>query len=314
MNEASAKRRIGLIEQMQTRLEQMLDRLNIDLYALMTAEADRILTAPSQLIKLLTDFEQVSYQPVIIQVGTDILDISDLNQAYFADAVGESMGGRMVTQAAYQQAVKSATINIVEQFGIRPTGKLVPNGLFDLFAQDTTVRREVQQFTYGQKAAGVGVERFKKNLKTFVVGDPDDDNAPAKGVWTRHYETAVFDTYQQADRLSQDSYAGSLNMTAFLYLGGTIAGTRPFCRERDGKCFLRSEIDKMGTSADRYGGYSNKAIGYYSGMIKGGVPVIMQAGGHACRHSWNAISDREAMRRRNDLRKNDNGKLVVMGL
>lgn len=107
---------------------------------------------------------------------------------------------------------------MTDRFGIRPDGEIVSNGLFDLFSKDTTVRRQIQQFAYGQKASGIGLERFKKNLKAFIAGDESSTNpaVPARGVWTRHDNTVAYDT----DQVAQQAFGEGLYVSAFL--GGTI--------------------------------------------------------------------------------------------
>lgn len=303
MTEDDAKKRVTAIENLQNDLDRRIASVDLNLYAQLAASAETILADPKTLSKLLTKFNRTDYLPALQQFGVDILLINDLNASYFEGAIGEELGGELVSQELFNTVKADVEALTVEQFGISASGEVIPGGLFDLFSQDTTVQRQIQQFAYGQKSSGLGLQRFKKNLKNFIIGDPDNPNAPNRGVYSRHYETVAFDAYQQADRVAQQSYAAGLQMTAFLYLGGQIPGTRPWCRVRDGKCFLRSEIEKFGTSADAYGGYENKAIGYFSGKPKGDYSPFINAGGWRCRHHYSAISDREALRRRDDLEK-----------
>jgi hypothetical protein len=311
MTEDDAKKRIARIEAMQARFDNKLASLDKDLLGELLSSADTILANPKTLSRVLGTFEANYHIPVLQQFGVDLLTIKSLNDAYFEGAIGETMGGQLVNQALFENVQRSVEKLMVDQFGITAQGDIVSNGLFDLFSKDTTVRREIQQFAYGQKASGIGLEKFKKNLRRFVEGVPGNPDAPAKGVWKRHYDTVAYDTYQQADRIAQQSFAEGLNMSAFLYLGGTIAGTRLFCRLRDGKVFLRSEIDKMGTPADTYGGYTNKATGAFAGKTPN-YNAFISAGGFFCRHHWSALSDREALRRRPELTKAfPSGKLGI---
>ncbi|MBC3785731.1 hypothetical protein [Spirosoma utsteinense] len=310
MNQDDAKKRIARIEAMQTGFDNKLASLDKDLLAELLNSADKVLANPKTLSRILGSFEEQYHIPVLQQFGADLLTIKSLNDAYFEGAIGDTMGGHLVNQALFENVQLSVERLMVDQFGIAADGEIVKNGLFDLFSKDTTVRREIQQFAYGQKASGIGVEKFKKNLRRFIEGVPGNPDAPAKGIYKRHYDTVAFDTYQQADRVAQQAFAGGLNMTAFLYLGGTIAGTRLFCRVRDGKVFLKSEIDVMGTAQDKYGGYTDKSTGKFAGKNPGYV-AFRDAGGFSCRHHWSALSDRAAMRRRSDLQKSPNGVLTI---
>lgn len=305
MTPDNSRKRVAAIETLQSKFDGLLVSLDKDLLLTLLSSADKILASPKSIIPILGKFSENDYAPVLTQFGADLLVIRSLNESYFADAVGEELAGELVNRELFTTVRNSVRSLFTDQFGVKPTGEVVSDGLFDLFSRDTTVQRQIQQFAYSQRSSGVGLEKFKKNLKAFVTG------TDGKGVYTRHFNTVAYDTYQQADRVAQNAFAAGLNMTAFLYLGGTIAGTRPFCKVRDGKVFLRSEIDKFGTPQDAYGGYEDKATGYFSGKPKVGYSPFISAGGFSCRHSYSALSDREALRRRTDLEKKANGTLTI---
>ncbi len=308
MTPEESQQRVAAIEKLQSGFDNRLATLDRDLLADLLGAADKILASPKALIPLLGKFENRDYASVLTRFGTDLLIIKNLNDGYFEGAIGDTMSGQYVNDVLFENVQQRVERLYVERFGIRPDGEVVSDGLFDLFSRDTTVRRQIQQFAYAQKSSGIGVERFKRNLRAFVTGDAD---GTVRGVYSRHYNAVAYDTYQQADRVMQQEFSAGLNMDAFLYLGGTIAGTRPFCRARDGKVFLRSEIARFGTASDVYGGYENKAAGYFSGKPKSGYAPFTDAGGFFCRHHFSAISDREALRRRDDIEKKPNGTLVV---
>ncbi|GAB4052557.1 hypothetical protein [Spirosoma litoris] len=313
MTEDESKKRIAAIEALQQAFDNRLATLDKDLLAVLLENAESIMANPKTLSLLLGKFDNQYHVPVLQQFGLDILTIKTLNDGYFQGAIGETMGGRMVNDVLFENVAQRVEKLLTDRFGITPDGEIISHGLFDLFSRDTTVRRQIQQFAYGQKSSGVGLERFKKTLKAFIAGDETAASpaVPARGVWSRHYNVVAYDVYQQADRVAQQAFAEGLNMTAFLYLGGKIPSSRPFCVVRDGRCFLKSEIDKMGTPADKYGGYENKATGYFTGKPKSNYAPFSDAGGYSCRHHWSAVSDREALRRREDL-KRVNDKLIVV--
>lgn len=311
MTPEQSKKRVTAIEKLQNAFDGKLASLDADLLAFLLEHADTALANPNQLTKLLISWEQKNHVPVLQQFGLDLIVVRELNEAYFAEAVGETIAGKLVNQALFDKVTTAVQATMTEQFGITATGEIVSNGVFDLFSQDTTVRRQIQQFAYSQKSAKVGLDRFKKNLRQFVEGKEDDPNAPKKGIWSRHYDTVAYDVYQQADRTAQQAFSEGLGMTAFLYIGGKVVSSRPFCVVRDGKVFLRSEIEKFGTPQDAYGGYQDKASGYFQGKPKGGYNPFQSLGGYRCRHHLSAITDREAMRRRPDLENDRKGQLVI---
>jgi hypothetical protein len=87
-----------------------------------------------------------------------------------------------------------------------------------------------------------------------------------------------------------------------LYQGGIIATTRPFCKKRNGKVFTRDEIKLFGTSKDKFGGYERKGDGYFKGKYKSGYNPLTDAGCYNCRHFYNWISNRLAIRLRPELK------------
>lgn len=93
-----------------------------------------------------------------------------------------------------------------------------------------------------------------------------------------------------------------------MYVGGIIENTRPFCKERNRKVFLRSEIALFGTSEDKFGGYVDKSAGLFSGKPKTGYDPFTQCGGYRCRHHWSWLANEYAVRIDKNLIE-ENGKL-----
>lgn len=69
--------------------------------------------------------------------------------------------------------------------------------------------------------------------------------------------------------------ANDAGIDRFLYVGSLVRDSRPFCIERAGRIFTRTEIDSWRNMS-------------WKGKIPGLDPMI-QRGGYNCRHSWQAI-------------------------
>ncbi len=125
----------------------------------------------------------------------------------------------------------------------------------------------------------------------------------------RLYEQS-YDDLNRADRVLQGMAADRLGLKAYIYQGGLIKSSRPFCVVRNGKCFADFEVAAFGTKADKFGGYTNKADGLFSGKSEPYEPLA-DAGGYNCRHGLHAVPNVVALRMRPDLAENDKGELYL---
>lgn len=287
--EEAAKQRISYITRRQELLETAVTDLQASLYERILVSLDKITQDPVFLDRLFREFTQKDHIKVISQFAQDIVNIGKQNDTYFT-AIYEG-----TLPKNYAVAKKEADIYLLERFGLSPAGKVVEDGFLDSFIKDPTIKREVKAFAYKAQTTGMGMEKFKQGFKSLIQGADE-----GQGVLERYYSNYAYDTYQQADSTIQDVVSDKLGLQAAFYAGGTIAGTRAFCRARNGKVFLKSEIALFGTSKDKYGGYSNKALGKFDGKPKNYNPKI-DIGGHSCRHHYNYITDKMAVRRRDDL-------------
>lgn len=115
------------------------------------------------------------------------------------------------------------------------------------------------------------------------------------------FEKTIPEPYVKIDRFIGKEYATALNLNFAVYQGGTIATSRDFCIERNNKVFSRDEIMKFGTSADKFGGYTDKAKGEFQGKNDPYNP-LEDLGGFRCRHSYDWVSDELAYYLRPELK------------
>src|SRR5690625_7002692 len=105
----------------------------------------------------------------------------------------------------------------------------------------------------------------------------------------------------QIDRETNNHMSTDLGLDYANYQGGDIQTTRPFCEERNNIFFTREEISRFGTSADQFGGYTNKSQGHFQGKTSIYDP-FEDLGGYNCRHFYSWISKDLAVRMRPDLK------------
>ena len=113
---------------------------------------------------------------------------------------------------------------------------------------------------------------MKNDIRTFVVGNND-----RLGGLQSQYNTFIYDTFQQIDRLESGIYAKEIGMEAFIYSGGKISTTRKFCCQRNGKIWTVDEAKKWRNLN-------------FQGKNKNYNPLV-DLGGYNCRHSTQYISN-----------------------
>ncbi len=176
--------------------------------------------------------------------------------------------------------------------GLTKENTLSKGGFLEKFVSDDILRQELKDSTYKAISSGKGFRTFKEDLQTLIVGD---DNY--QGGLQRHYRTYAYDSYSMVDRATSNVFANELGLEAFIYGGTIVDNTREFCEKRVGKVWLVSEAKEW------------KDI-EFQGKPKDYDP-LNDLGGYNCMHSTNYISNEEAIRRRDDLKENKEGKLII---
>lgn len=280
-----AKQRMQFIAKRQELLERAVNGLQESLYEAILVNITKIADDPARLEALFNQFTKKYHLKVINQFANDIFQIGKQNSEYFKGI----FEGEIPKNYAAIKA--NADTYLLDRFGLSPSGNIVPEGFIDSFIKDPSIKRELKSYAYKAQSSVKGLEEFKKGFRDIIKGTEN-----SSGVVKRYYNTYSYDTYQQADAVLQNQYSTKLGLTAALYLGGVIEGTRPFCKERNGKVWIKSEIETWATLT-------------FSGKPKNYDP-FQDRGGYGCRHHLNYITDKMAMRRRDDLEINSEGVLI----
>ncbi len=276
-----SEKRIGRIAKMQKALADKVKRAEAYLYEKIIENWSDIRSKPAYLKRAWDDFYVESYEPLFSRFSSDIQTIPDLNVDYFAENASTTR---------VKEIAKIVNGAIEERLGLTAAGRIEPGGYMDTLLKDQTAKRNVQQAFYRMRALK-NETQVKQTMKELVRGVRNEG-----GEVSRFFNQNVYDTYQESDRLAQNVFADKLKLPAAIYTGGLIDGSRPFCRARNRKVFLREEIELFGTSKDAFGGYSNKDAGEFSGKPKNGYDPFTQCGGHRCRHHLSWIGEGYAIR------------------
>lgn len=287
--------RIGIIAKWQKALAKRVKNAENVLYEMLADSFSTLRTKPAYIVKVWDAFYTETYAPLFSRFTADIQQIPAINTEYFAGSVAEAKA------ADIAKVVGNA---IDERLGIDAAGKIIKGRYMDTLLKDTTAQRNVQQFIYRTRAVKSDTV-VKTQMKELVRGVKDQG-----GEISKFFDTNVYDTYQEADRLAQNVNAEQIGLPAAIYVGGIIDGSRPFCIARNRKIFTREEIADFGTPQDTYGGYSDKSTGSFGGKPKNGYDPFTQCGGHRCRHHLSWVSKEYAVRLDKGLEITEAGLLI----
>jgi len=106
-------------------------------------------------------------------------------------------------------------------------------------------------------------------------------DAETVGRLERATRQIVSDTFALSDRAVTNTVADQLGLVWYLYAGGLIDTTRPFCKARNGKYFRKSEVQSWA------------GLGDWQGRMAGTTEetIFLTAGGYNCQHSILPVSE-----------------------
>jgi hypothetical protein len=113
-------------------------------------------------------------------------------------------------------------------------------------------------------------------FRDLIQGDPEK-----VGRLERATRQIVSDTFATSDRAITNEVAEQLGLKFYLYTGGLLKTTRPFCKERNGKFFKKSDVESWGE------------LGDWAGKMEGtnSKTIFQTAGGYNCQHSILPVSE-----------------------
>jgi hypothetical protein len=291
----AAAQRLAAITDLQAQLAGHIDTAQRELLRGLLARLEDTYADPSTVASILAEYQATVALPLAVFYAQALLTLPLHTATYFAT----------LDVAGYQQLRAPLASFLEQRLGVTAAGQPIAGGWLSTIIGDTTAQREVLTYAYQAQASGAGLEAYRAGLTDLVAGA----NNATQGLIGKLYRE-VADSFNQNDRQLQQLSAQRLGLSAYLYQGGLIASSRPFCVTRNGKVFLDWEVEAFGTKADAYGGYTNKAEGLFSGKSQPYDPFV-DCGGWNCRHGLHAIPNLVALRLRPELAENDRGELYL---
>lgn len=280
------KQRIEVILRKQSRLEDLVINLQDDFFNEVLSNYDFLIKSGKNYSQFFANFTKDYHVPVLKKLIEDLRYIIEDAGKYYSEELG-----------AIQETIKKVETSLLTDLGISSTGSILPDSYFSDIVTDTSIKR-----TFRAGLLKFGTERKmtnadKKILDSFIKGD-----SKSLGLFESFYSKEdraggnIFDNYQRADRLAQDRFSTELGVQAWLYVGGLIDTSRPFCTERNGKVFLANEIESWRDLI-------------FQGKPKTGYEPKYDCGGYKCRHTLSGLGNSTAMRLDQTIKEDKNGKL-----
>ena len=124
-----------------------------------------------------------------------------------------------------------------------------------------------------------------KSLRVFIEG-----NENIEGTLERYVKQVAKDAFSVSDRQYTQTITNDLEIEWYVYRGGLVSDSRPFCIMNNAHYFHKKEIEDFGNGIDVDG--SKLTSDELKGRIKGtnSSTIFVYCGGYSCNHSWLPVS------------------------
>ncbi len=245
-------------------LNKLIDKLDVKDGRIQNTNRNKGLL--SSIDAVFAEFSRIEGLAIVNEVVVAIDKVITFNKSYFSEL--DEVGIKDLDLAVRRQ--------MNEWLGIEK-GTLKPNGYLDKLVKDSTIRKEVKDLVIKDVVSQNGLAKMQKSLSVMIEG-----NAEQLGSLAKYYRNFVYDTISATDRIVGMEYANSKGYEFAIYEGGIIKTSRKFCKDRNGKVFHKTEIEKFDPPTAKQANYN---------------PFI-DLGGYGCRHHLNWISTKLALRYR----------------
>lgn len=197
------------------------------------------------------------YEPALADHLKVIPSINELNNDYF-----ETISSAFKPNRVFIQNLQASTIETLNTY-------ILQDGL------TAQIKLPLNEILNQNVNSGGSYTGMVKQLETFIKG-----NNEVEGRLLRYTKTYVSDTLFNYARAYQQAVTSDLGLSWYLYSGGLMDKSRPFCTERAGKFFHENEI-KDWASMEWAG----------KNPLTTESSIFIYAGGYSCRHSLIPVSE-----------------------
>lgn len=232
----------------------LLDLLDYSGGNLVVSEANllRVEALVEEIKDVLTGSE---FEKAVGQLMNEFDEQAVLNYAYFSE-IDEAFAIPSITNAIVkerQSATIASLLDSTNQYLSNPTREALSSAI----------------------QSGASRQDLIDTLRVIVQGDNEID-----GRLLRSTRLVVSDAFALSDAAVTETIAENLGLEWYLYTGGLIDTTRPFCKARNGKFFHKTEVEKWAnlTWSGKMPNTNEKTI-------------FLTRGGYNCQHSLLPVSE-----------------------
>jgi hypothetical protein len=171
----------------------------------------------------------------------------------------------------YKNVLKSSQKNTLKLLSQEAIGKEFVDPMREILSSSVT--------------NGQNFSEAVKTLRNFIEGDDK-----LEGTLERYVKQVAKDSFSISDRQYTQTITNDLEIEWYVYRGGLIASSRPFCTMNNDKYFHKKEIEDFGRGIDIDGKKltPEELQGRKAGTDSSTIFVF--AGGYNCDHSWLPVS------------------------
>jgi hypothetical protein len=226
----------------------------------------------NNLDNIFSEFNRQFGNDIIKEIGEKIIQATALTDNYWRDGIN-------VSDATFA-SMKENTKWIYERLGITEQGNIIAGSYLDNLAKMPEVQTKIRNYITNNVVSGAGITAFQKGVKDLIVGTKD-----APGVVLQYHKQYTFDVFNQVDQAINNTYADTLGLEYFIYLGTIIDTSRCFCVKRAGNVYHKSDAMNWKNDASLLSWYK-----------KNPYNPLIDRGGFNCRHEIQWIPESMAKR------------------
>ena len=251
---------------------------------------------PSEFVKRVARLERLMIQHIIEELNTLSVDsdgvVSSEKNVALADKIVES-GLAYINKEGMLSATKQLVTGLTksisqvdkyfrlefDEIPIKKKFKVAleasQNFIFGLYGDEAikgVSTNLIKQAIIEGVTTRSSVAQITKNIKAIGGQLPDQTTL---GKLHLYAEQTAYDAYSQAERSYTNAVAKAFQAEYYMYLGGTVKDSRPFCITRNGKVYTIAQVEAWASLSD----WSGRRLGTDKSTI------FVYLGGYRCMHS-----------------------------
>lgn len=286
----------GLLEkQVRKMQEELVKRLLAELIPQMELAPDGTIKNTWKNIKILEELNK-TFTRFQTDVGDNTISkfiegfykVNLFNNQYYLQL---NKSGQAFKKKLFDNVLKGTEKKMMYRLGLTEAGGVRANSWLDGFISDKSVQRTISEYVLKSVGSQIPIKDFSDGLRGMVEGVNENS-----GIFERYYRQYAYDTYSQYDNAYAEQLATGLDLNAFMYQGGLIKKSRPFCIEHNNKVWTREEAKEWPEWKDPDTG----EVPSYIASFPGYDPLV-NLGGFNCRHKLSWITNQMAIKLRPEL-------------